>query len=214
MKIHGTIISPNVRKVLAVLNIKGLKYEKVHVIPGTQTPEYLAISPRGHVPAFEDGDFNTPDSQIIVEYLDEQYSKSPVMPLLPKERAKSRWLTEYAGSVAFPCCATIFRECVLKPNFIKEAKNKSLVEEVIKDKFPPILNYLESQVPDEGFFFGDIGVVDVSIVSPLINAEYGDYYIDAKTWPKLADFVYRVKTHAAFKMCIEDEKIILTLLKS
>ena len=46
MKIYGVPISPFVRKTRFVLELKGLDYEIEGVFPGTQTPEYLAISPR------------------------------------------------------------------------------------------------------------------------------------------------------------------------
>ena len=66
---------------------------------------------------------------------------------------------------------------------------ESVVEHALTTMFPPVLDYLESQVPSEGFLFGAFGLADISIVSPMINAQYGDYNIDRARWPKLAAFV-------------------------
>ena len=213
MKIHGAVISPNVRKVLAVLNLKALDYEQIHVLPGTQTPEYLAISPRGFIPAFEESDFHTADSTVIAEYLEEKYPDITIFPSSFEDRARSRGLTEYAGSVVFPCCATLFNECIVKPNYYKQAKNEEAVENAINNRLPAVLSYLEAQMPETGFLFGDFGLADISIVSPLINAEYADYFVDKNRWPKLADFVNRVKEHPAFATCLQAEEELMAILK-
>ena len=55
MKVHGAALSPFVRKVLVALELKGLDYEQEDTLPGTQTPEFLKLSPMGKIPAFEDG---------------------------------------------------------------------------------------------------------------------------------------------------------------
>ncbi len=72
MKIYGVPISPYVRKACVALELKGLEYEIENIFPGTRTPEYLAISPLGKIPSFEDGDLVMCDSNVIVEYLEER----------------------------------------------------------------------------------------------------------------------------------------------
>jgi len=203
MKIHGLSISPNVRKVLVALNIKGLEFELIRVFPGTKTPEFLEISPLGLIPALEDGEFAFSDSGIILEYLDEKYPDNPLMPSSLEGRARSRWFSEYGGSAVFPCCAPIFQQRVVNPFYEKKPTDESIVEKVMNEKFPPVLTYLESQVPNEGYFFDELGAADISIVSPILNAEYGQFRIDESRWPKLASFVKRVKSHPAVRPCLE-----------
>ena len=41
IKIHGLILSPFVRKVMAVAKLKKLAFESVKVFPGTRTTEFL-----------------------------------------------------------------------------------------------------------------------------------------------------------------------------
>ncbi len=71
------------------------------------------------------------------------------------------------------------------------------MDNLINNKMPPILDYLESELPDQGFLFGDFGVADIGLASPFVNAGYAGYTIDAERWPKAAAFVQRFKAHTA-----------------
>ena len=44
----------------------------------TQTPEYLALNPRGKVPTLKDGDFALAESMAIVAYLDRKFPEPPL----------------------------------------------------------------------------------------------------------------------------------------
>ncbi|MGR3636292.1 MAG: glutathione S-transferase family protein [Shimia sp.] len=208
MKVHGLIMSPNVRKVIVALNAKGIAFTNVTVVPGTDTPEFLEISPRGLIPAFEDGDFAVSDSAVIMEYLEEKFPETKLMPANPRDRARSRWFTEYGGSVVFPPCGTIFMQMMANPYYYKRSTDHAAVDEAISETLPPILAYLEKQVPEAGFLFGELGIADISLLSPFINAEYGGYEIDAAKWPKLAAYYRRGKAHPAFAApLVEEDKM-------
>lgn len=213
MKVYGANLSPNVRKVIVALNLKNLEYEQIQVRPGTKTPEFLAISPLGLIPAFQDGELTISDSSIIIEYLDEQYPGTPIMPSNPKDRAKSRWLEEYGGSVLFPCCAAVFLERIVNPLFFNQPTDENRVAEAISEKFPPALDYLEAQAPSSGFFFGELGISDIAVVSPLINSGYADYRVDEDRWPKLAALVKRVVSHQAFALALGAEQGVIAALR-
>lgn len=55
-------------------------------------PEYLAINPRGLVPAIVDDGFALGESSAIVEYLEERWPEPTVLPGGPRERATARRL--------------------------------------------------------------------------------------------------------------------------
>jgi len=206
MKLHGIILSPNVRKVVVALNAKGIEFENIPVPPGTRSPEFLEISPLALIPAIEDGDFAFSDSAVIMEYLDEKYPDTPLMPSNSKDRALSRWFTEYGGSVVFPPCAVVFTQRVANPLYFKRPTDEGMVAKAINETLPPVLDYLEARVPNDGFLFGGLGSADISLISPFINAEYGGYQIDKKRWPRTAAFVERGKAHPAFAACLRDEE--------
>ncbi|MCP5075864.1 MAG: glutathione S-transferase family protein [Rhodobacteraceae bacterium] len=213
MKLYGTPISPFVRKVRVALALKGLEYESEGTYPGTRTPEYLAISPLGKIPAFEDGDLVICDSNVIVEYLEEQYPEIPVRPSNVADRARSRWLEEYAGSMLYtPLAAKIFMERLTRPYQTKVFGDESVVEDSIKNLVPPIFDYVESQLPTEGFFFGEMGVADIAVATTIINATYTDFEVDAGRWPKVSAHLKLVKAHpAVIKVMKAEEPLIAAL---
>ena len=205
MKVHGLILSPNVRKVIVALNAKGIAFDNIPVVPGTKTPEFLKISPMGLIPAIEDQEFAFADSGIILEYLEEKFPETSLMPDNPKDRALSRWYSEYGGTAVFPPCGAIFRQRAANPLFFKLPTDEEIVAKAIDETLPPVLDYLESQVPEEGFLFGALGSADISLISPFINAEYADYVIDAARWPKMAAYYKRGKAHPAVSATLAEE---------
>lgn len=215
MKLYGTPISPHVRKVRVALALKGLEYELEGTFPGTKTPEYLAISPLGKIPAFEDGELMTCDSNVIIEYLEEQYPEIPIRPTNIADRAKSRWLEEYAGSMLFtPLAANIFMERLTRPFQRKVLGDENIVTNSIKNLIPPVFDYIESQLPPEGFIFGQIGVADIAVATAIINATYTDFKVDDVNWPKVSAHLELVKAHPAVKKVMQAEKPLIDALNN
>ncbi len=213
MKLYGTPISPFVRKVRVALALKGLEYESEGTFPGTRTPEYLAISPLGKIPAFEDGDVVICDSNVIVEYLEEQYPEIPVRPSNVADRARSRWLEEYAGSMLFtPLAARIFMERLTRPFQTKVPGDESVVEDSIKNLVPPVFDYVESQLPGEGFIFGELSVADIAVATATINATYADFQVDAGRWPQVNAHLNLVKAHPAVMEVMGAEEPLIAAL--
>ena len=93
IKLYSYWRSSAAYRVRIALNLKGLDYEIVPVslAPGAsehQKDAYRAINPQMLVPFLEDGDIAIAQSMAILEYLEEAY---PQTPLLPKnEPARSR----------------------------------------------------------------------------------------------------------------------------
>lgn len=206
MKVYGARLSPFVRKVLTVLELKALPYEQVDVFPGAVSPEYLKISPLGKIPAIEDGELAVSDSTVICEYLDERYPTVPTLPALPAERARARWLEEYADTKVIELCGGgIFLERVVKPMFFKQPTDHAKVQRTIDELLPPVQDYLESQLPKEGFLFGAFGRADISVAGPFITASYAQYGVDAERWPTLAAYLERVKQHPSVAKLLQAE---------
>ena len=60
---------------------------------------------------------------------------------------------------------------------------------------PAALDYLESELPADGFLFGAVGLADISIATFFRNAAYAGFEIDADRWPSSAAFVARTLAH-------------------
>ena len=206
MKLLGVYLSPFVRKVAVVLTIKGLDYEQEPVMPGSDDPEFRAVSPLGKIPGLTDGELSLADSSIICEYLDEKYPQTAVMPATAESRARARFLEEYGDSKLVEIASVIFIEKFLNPNLFGKDADLERAAEAENELLPPLLDYLESQVPPEGYLFGDFCTADISIVSPIFNAAYGGYTVDASRWPRYAAFVQRVAEHPAVITVRELEK--------
>jgi glutathione S-transferase len=206
MKLLGVPLSPFVRKVAVVLTVKDLPFEQEPVMPGATGPEFKELSPLGKIPVLVDGDLTLADSSAICEYLDEKYPARPVMPAGPESRARARFLEEYGDSKLVETASIIFMEKFLNPNMFGKETDLARVEQVENELLPPYLDYLESQVPPEGYLFGDFCTADISIVTPLFNAAYGGYEVDAGRWPRYAAFVQRVAEHPAVIKVRDEEK--------
>ena len=98
MKIIGSFVSPYVRKVLGCMRLKGLSYEIDPITPFFGNDEFCGLSPLCRIPVLIDGDFSASDSSVICAYLDEAYPGHPLLPADPKDRARARWLEEYADT--------------------------------------------------------------------------------------------------------------------
>ncbi len=212
MKVYGVNVSPYVRKVLVVCSIKGLEYEHEAVMPGNLPEGYLELSPLGKIPAMEDGDAKMADSTVICAYLDEQYPAVSVMPSSPKDRAHARWLEEYADNQMTPAIAPFFFERKVKGLLGLGEPDEEKLERLAAEDAPQCLDYVESQVPAEGFLFGEIGIADIAICAPLISGEYGGYQVDAAKHPKTVAFLQRVKSHPAIVPVLAAEQAMINAM--
>ncbi len=209
IKLYGANASPFVRKVMAVLAIKQLPYKHIPSMPFSGDEELAKVSPLSKVPALIDGDLNIADSKVICRYLESAYPEVSVYPTDLKQRARADWFEEYGGTVLAESAAGIFFHRFMIPKVFKRPVNEEAVNTIITKSLPPMLDYLESQVPAEGFIFGSLTVADLSLASPFVNAGYAQYTIDAAKWPKFSALVERVKAHSAVAPLLEAEAAAL-----
>ncbi|KPK16759.1 MAG: glutathione S-transferase, partial [Myxococcales bacterium SG8_38] len=69
-RIVGSYLSPYVRKVLVVLDLKGIAYEIDPIIPFMGDDRFSQISPVRRVPVLMDDRVTLADSSVICEYLE------------------------------------------------------------------------------------------------------------------------------------------------
>ena len=201
MKVIGSFVSPYVRKVLACMNLKGLDFEVDPITPFFGNDEFRRLSPLCRIPVLVDGDFSASDSTVICAYLDEAYPGHPLLPSDPKDRARARWLEEYADTrLGDLFIWSLFYQKVVHPLVWGEPGDQARIDKAVNEDIPAALDYLESEVPADGFLFGDIGVADISIASFFRNGSYAGFSVDASRWPRTAGFVERTLAHP----CIAD----------
>lgn len=211
MKIIGSYVSPYVRKVLVCLELKGLDYEVDPITPFFGNDEFRKLSPLCRIPVLIDHELVLTDSTVIAEYIDEQFPGAPLMPREPKERARARWLEEFADTrLGDVFIWGLFYPKMVHPRVWGEPGDEARIERSLTRDIPEALDYLEQQLPDAGYLFGDIGIADIAIASFFRNASYAGFVPDAARWPHTALFVERVLHHPAFQRLHQLELIQLS----
>lgn len=196
MRIIGSFVSPYVRKVLACLNLKGLDYEVDPITPFFGNDEFSKLSPLRRIPVLIDGDITLSDSSVICAYLEEAYGGYVLLPSDPKDRARARWLEEYADTrLGDLLIWGLFYQRVVRPAVWNEPPDEERVKANITTHIPAALDYLDGELPESGFLFGEIGLADIAIASFFRNGAYAGFEVDAGRWPKAAAFVNRVLGH-------------------
>jgi glutathione S-transferase len=207
MKIVGSYVSPYVRKVLACLHLKGLAYEIDPITAFFGNEEFARLSPLRRIPVLVHGDLVLTDSTVICEWLDEAFPGHPLLPAGPADRARARWLEEYADTrMGDVFIWGYFYQKFVHPLIWGEPGDQDRIERTLAEDVPAVLDYLEAELPAEGFLFGEIGVADISIAGVLRTASYAGFEIDAVRWPRTAAFVARTLDHPAFAALLPFEQ--------
>src|SRR5688500_16269072 len=89
VQIIGSYISPYVRKVLAVLDLKGIAYEIDPIVPFFGDDRFTKISPLRRIPVYSDGKVTLCDSTVICEYLEDRHPTPALYPREPADRARA-----------------------------------------------------------------------------------------------------------------------------
>ena len=171
--IIGSFVSPYVRKVLACLNLKGLAYEVDPITPFFGNDAFERLSPLRRIPVLVDGDFAISDSSVICAYLDEAYPGHPLFPADARDRARARWLEEFADTrLGDVFIWGFFYQKIVRPLVWGEPVDEERIAKAEQEDIPGALDYLEPQLPADGFLFGQIGAADIAVASFFRNGAY------------------------------------------
>jgi glutathione S-transferase len=212
--VYGAILSPFVRKVLMTLEHKGAEYRIEPVRPFKNAESFARISPLRKVPAFSDEYLTVADSSVICDYLENKYPHNPLYPKNPVERAKVLWLEEFADTRLQETLGPgLFFEKIVAPAMFKRAPDTALITRSIT-AMPALQDYLESELTHSPFAVGgELSVVDLTLPGVFLNGRYAGYEVDARRWPKLAQYLRGMLEHPLYVGRMEDERAMLEALK-
>jgi len=203
-------LSSYAQKVKIALREKGVTFT-------VQVPEdlgsgrrgsFAAMNPRMEIPVLIDGDFSASDSSVICAYLDEAYPDRPLLPSNPRDRARARWFEEYADTrLGDVFIWGLFYQKIVHGLVWGEPGDQARVAKTIAEDAPRELDYLENELPEDGFLFGDIGLADISIASFFRNGAYAGFETDAARWPRTAAFVGRTLDHPCIAALLPFEDV-------
>jgi glutathione S-transferase len=80
-----------------------------------------------------------------------------------------------------------------------------------RDELPPILDYVETVVPDgEGYLVGDrLTLADIAVASPFANFRHCNVGIDEARYPKLTRYAASILARPSFAPLVEREAAYL-----
>lgn len=199
--IIGTPVSPYVRKVLAVLSLKGVPFEIDPITPFFGNDEFASVSPLRRIPVLIDGDATLSDSSVIAQYLDEVWPQPSLLPPTAKARARARWFEEFADTrLADVFVWKGFAAMVVAPAVFGAERDIDAFKRHLDTDVAEVMDYLESVAPPEGFFVGPFGLADISLAVMFRNMMYARWTPDAARWPKTSAWLARAEAQEALSV--------------
>lgn len=212
IKIIGNYVSPFVRKVLVFMELKRLDYEIDPIAPFVGDDSFSRLSPLRRIPVLVDEGFVLNDSSVICQYLEDRYPTPVLYPPDIADRAKARWLEEFCDTqLADGLIWRLFYELGIKRRLFGEETDQAIVQQAREVEIPSALNYLENQLPEDGYVFGTLSIADISIASFFRTASFVRYSIDAERWPRCAALVALVQALPALQKLARFEDCVLRL---
>jgi len=192
--IIGGPVSPYARKVMAIADIKGVRWRADPIIPFQGNDEFTRISPLRRIPVFIDDQVTLADSTAIGEYLDERYPTPPLFPAGAAARARARWLEEFADTrMGDVFIWRIFNPAVIVPGVWKQPRDEAAIGATLRDELPSVLDYLESVAPGDGFICGALAIADIAIAVHFANLRWSRTGVDLAAWPRTVAWIARVE---------------------
>ncbi|GLQ47430.1 glutathione S-transferase [Dyella lipolytica] len=212
LTIIGNYVSPYVRKVLVCLDLKGIDYVIDPIAPFIGNDDFTRLSPLRRVPVLIDGALVLNDSSVICQYLEDKHPTPSLYPADIGDRAKARWLEEYADThLADVLVWRLFYQLAIRRHVFGETTDERVVQRAREVEIPAALDYLETQLPADGFIFGDLSIADISIACYFRTASFVRYAVDAERWPRVAALVQRVQGLPSFQKLARLEDSMLRI---
>ncbi len=200
VRLIGSYLSPYVRKVLVCLDLKGIPYEIDPIIPFLGDERFSELSPLRRIPVFLDDRVTLADSSVICQYLEDAHPEPSLYPADVAHRARARWLEEYADTrMGEVFIWRLFDQVAIRPFVWGEKTDQEVLKRTLTVEIPQVLDYLETELPKQGFLFGSPSIADVSIACFFRNAAFARFTVDVERWPITATFVERTLGLDAFE---------------
>lgn len=213
IKVYGVAPSPFVRKLLLALEYKNIDHELEVVFGGSEDPAFRKISPLGKIPVLVHDGFAIPDTSVICRYLERVFPEPRLYPEDPKQEAVACWLEEFGDTRLMEACTGLYMQRFVNPRLYKSPTDQDLVRRILDEQLPPLLDYLESVVPDAGYLAGEsLSIADLTMATCFLTAGYGDFEVDAARYPRLHSYLARLLGENLVQARMESERQALAKL--
>ncbi len=177
MKLYGYFRSSASYRVRIALNLKGLSYqhEGVHLLKngGEQlSSAYRQINPDALVPAFEDQGHVLTQSLAILEYLDEAYPQTPLLPTAALDRAYVRSLALAIACEIHPVNNLRVLKYLSNELKLSDEQKNTWYRHWVEQGLATLEQRLANNPQTGRFCFGDTpGLADCCLVPQIFNAQ-------------------------------------------
>ncbi|MDP2904661.1 MAG: glutathione S-transferase family protein [Methylovulum sp.] len=207
MKLYHFPISPNSRRVVAVLHHLELACElqSIDLSKGEQMqPDFLRLNPNHMIPTLVDGDFVLWESNAIMQYLCSKVPGNSLWPVNPATQADiSRWQFWQTAHFGNACGVFIFERLIKKFRNLGEPDANQIAKG--EAGFHRFASVLEAHLAGREWLVGDtVTLADFSVGSFLELAEMAQYpmasYTGMQRWYRNIGFVPAWQSSAPAKM--------------
>ncbi|MGQ0584447.1 MAG: glutathione S-transferase family protein [Reyranella sp.] len=203
MKLYFSNGSPFARKVRVVLAEKGLAYE-ADILDGALRPEATAPGPTLAIPVLEDGALRLWESDLIVDYLLRTYPDAratndmtaapPLSPVLA--RPHNYWGDMTVLATIATMATSIVNVHLMTPEGVTAETSRYMARQ--KTRIDRCLDWLETQVTDQGFAPGWFSILDIAFACPVLFAEARGF-LQWRGRPKLDALADRASARPSFR---------------
>ena len=220
------------QKVRVCLAEKKLDWENRHLALRAgehQQPWYIKLNRRAVVPTLVDGDNVIPESNVILEYLDEAYPQPPLMPEDAFGRARVRLWTKqldediHDASAAILTFGIAFRHQYLErgelgkkmveqiPNIFKRERRREVIEKgpqsrhfvIAVERMVLLLDEMEEALAQHRWLASDdYSLADVAFTPYLARLEHLNILDMVGERTRVADWYRRCKARPSFEAAI------------
>jgi glutathione S-transferase len=189
---------------LNALEEMGLPFEEhaLALMRGEQkSPDYLAINPKGKVPALKVGDQVLTENPAILYYLATAWPGAQLLPGLddPVQRAQGLADLVWCGSTLHP----LVRQAVMPQLFTSE--DPAGVRQFAHRAFEPIAAQLEARLSGERWWYGKTwSIMDVYLAWLVGLAQMGG--VPGASTPALKSHTERVRARPSFQRSLAREQ--------
>ena len=200
MKLYSYFRSSASYRVRIALALKGLSPEviPVNLLKGEQKSEsYRALNPQGLVPLLVDGDHHFTQSLAIIEYLEETFPHTPVLPQTRPERARVRAIALAIACEMAPLCNVGPLNFLGQTLGLNEEQKTLWYHHWMAKGFSALEQMLGTSEDTGSFCHGSTPTMaDCCLVPQVFNAKR--YRFDLTPYPTIVRIVENCAKHSAF----------------
>ncbi len=228
IKLYHNDMSVCAQKVRLALAELELDWESHHLkLRGDEQlrPDYLAINPKGQVPALVDDDFVVVESTVINEYLADTYGQGKLVPANSRARARMRWWTRQLDddvheSIGVMSQAISFRHqytatgadnvahilALIPDEKRREMKRQAFSAGLDNPALPPsvrridkLLGDMDRSLAESDWLAGQtFSLADVGLTSYVVRVEHLAMTMMLEDRPHLQEWLARVKARPSY----------------